>query len=182
MFFVPLRRFKRITTRQQFNEATGEIINSSNKLDNLYIMSPSLAEWYFKWPGTKNNSKQIKILVNRDVYELQDALHFENSKSNLLNAVKEEIRARQRVMYGLNMAFTESGNKITGKAIVFYRYGKSSSFSAVFIDETDQNADGSDISNLKKFFDYMFINEGKTLKDTDADLAKAKAQQNSTQK
>lgn len=173
LYFCPLTKVERITQRKQFREKTEGILKAvempetkEEKLEYLYIISPSVAEWFSRWGDRfAGKREKIKIIINKDIYDIEESLHYENVyvmiEELTQNFPEAAMRAAPGVKYGVTLAFKESGKKIFGKAILFARDGKASSFTPIFIEEEKPIVKcKSDINKLKEFFDDMFESEG----------------------
>ncbi|MEW6041439.1 MAG: hypothetical protein AB1633_07960 [Elusimicrobiota bacterium] len=170
IYFLPLKNVELITRREEFRKKTEEIFEMS-KDGTLYIISPSAAEWVWKWgKNLANLSSSVKIIINKDVYEIQGSLHFKHIHK-MVEELKREVVSRggiwaaKEVRYGLTLAYKEHGEeKITGKALAFFRDGKASAFGPIFIEESGVNKEinKSDIYRLKIFFEDMLA-EGEKL-------------------
>jgi hypothetical protein len=105
------------------------------------------------------NFKKIRILIEEEL-EIEDSIHFINARcllreiESMLENVNVSFRKFRALNHHMNLQFWEQKQKkdsnLYGKAIYFFRYGKSSSFAPFYIKTSD------DIKILKTFFDEVW--------------------------
>jgi len=166
LFSLPFRNIERIIDRKEFRDKTEEIMEEVKKGNYLYILSPSAAEWFKEWAEAwkdwENVNKRIKILINEDVWTIQDSIHFRHIKKitegiNQFLAT-QRVKLTPNVKYGITLAFDQIDQNIrNGKALIFYREGKASAFTPMYIEEKNiKDQKNSDICKLKVYFEQLF--------------------------
>lgn len=163
LYPFPLKSINRINTREDFREKTEATLDMVAKDVSLSVLSPSVAEWLYKWGRNSVKSHKIQILINENVYAFKNSIHYKHIEP-IVEFIKKLGDTRQvpNVRHALTLAYKNEHNKITGKAILFSREGKTSTISPVYIEETAMKSSDSDIEKLKIYFDNMF-ERGKAL-------------------
>lgn len=163
LFYIPLRNINQIASREDFRNKTEEILKMATQGALLYVISPCVAEWLYKWgkPSlASSNRGKIKVLLSKDILDIKNSLHYKHAQPTV-KGIKEllprgNIKYFRGISNALTLAFEKNGDSITGKAILFSRKGKASSFSPVCIEENNVKKTISEINKLKDYFDDLF--------------------------
>jgi len=157
LYPFPLKSINRINTREDFRQKSEATLNMVAGEVSLSVLSPSAAEWLYKWGRESLKSHKIQILINENVYAFKNSIHYKHIEP-IVEFIKKlgDVRQVPNVRHALTLAYKNEHNKISGKAILFSRKGKTSTISPVYIEETAVESCDSDIEKLKIYFDNMF--------------------------
>lgn len=108
--------------------------------------------------GKLKKFKDIRVIVEEEI-EIKGSIHYENVKCFLSEIRKEleknninaEFRKTKALNHHMNLQFWSDDSKmIKGRAIYFFREGKSSSLAPFYITNSE------DITVLKNFFEKLW--------------------------